>query len=62
MRPPQKEDEQQMVIKEVFHMVSKRDENSCNFLEGSRLADSGVRLPQHLSIPLPANLGEVTGG
>ena len=27
-----------MVIKEVFHMVSKRDENSCNFLEGSRFA------------------------
>ena len=25
-----------MVIKEVFHMVSKRDDSSCNFLEGSR--------------------------
>ena len=35
---PQKEDEQQAVIKEVFHMVSKRDDTSCNFLEGSRFA------------------------
>lgn len=32
----QTEDEEQSIIKEVFHMVSKRDESSCNFLEGSR--------------------------
>ncbi|CAI8034365.1 AP-3 complex subunit sigma-1 [Geodia barretti] len=36
-----KEGEQQMVIKEVFHMVSKRDENSCNFLEGSSKLGGG---------------------
>lgn len=32
----QNEDEEQAIIKEVFHMVSKRDDSSCNFLEGSR--------------------------
>ena len=32
----QTEDEEQAIIKEVFHMVSKRDDSSCNFLEGSR--------------------------
>lgn len=28
------EDEQQTIIKEVFHMVSRRDDTVCNFLEG----------------------------
>ena len=30
----QTEDEQQGIIKEVFHMVSRRDDTVCNFLEG----------------------------
>ena len=30
----QTEDEQQAIIKEVFHMVSRRDDTVCNFLEG----------------------------
>ena len=29
----QTEDEQQGIIKEVFHMVSRRDDTVCNFLE-----------------------------
>uniref|UniRef100_A0A803XUV1 Uncharacterized protein n=1 Tax=Meleagris gallopavo TaxID=9103 RepID=A0A803XUV1_MELGA len=28
------EDTQQQIIRETFHLVSKRDENVCNFLEG----------------------------
>uniref|UniRef100_A0A672V932 Adaptor related protein complex 3 subunit sigma 1 n=2 Tax=Strigops habroptila TaxID=2489341 RepID=A0A672V932_STRHB len=31
------EDTQQQVIRETFHLVSKRDENVCNFLEGGLL-------------------------
>lgn len=30
----QSEDTQQQIIRETFHLVSKRDENVCNFLEG----------------------------
>lgn len=32
----QTEDMQQQIIKETFQLVSKRDENVCNFLEGGR--------------------------
>jgi len=28
---------QQQIIKETFQLVSKRDDNVCNFLEGGRL-------------------------
>uniref|UniRef100_A0A670J488 Adaptor related protein complex 3 subunit sigma 1 n=1 Tax=Podarcis muralis TaxID=64176 RepID=A0A670J488_PODMU len=35
--PPQSEDTQQQIIRETFHLVSKRDENVCNFLEGGLL-------------------------
>ncbi|GFG40881.1 hypothetical protein Cfor_08911 [Coptotermes formosanus] len=31
------EDMQQQIIKETFQLVSKRDDNVCNFLEGGRL-------------------------
>uniref|UniRef100_A0A803VA21 Adaptor related protein complex 3 subunit sigma 1 n=1 Tax=Ficedula albicollis TaxID=59894 RepID=A0A803VA21_FICAL len=34
---PQSEDTQQQIIRETFHLVSKRDENVCNFLEGGLL-------------------------
>lgn len=30
----QPEDLQQQIIRETFHLVSKRDDNVCNFLEG----------------------------
>ena len=50
-----------MVIKEVFHMVSKRDENSCNFLEGSRLGGSGAGCHHPLSLSA-VSWGEGTGG
>ncbi len=30
----QTEDMQQQIIRETFHLVSKRDDNVCNFLEG----------------------------
>lgn len=30
----QNEDTEQQIIRETFHLVSKRDENVCNFLEG----------------------------
>lgn len=30
----QSEDEQQKIVKEVFHLVSRRDDDVCNFLEG----------------------------
>uniref|UniRef100_A0A8B9GYV4 Adaptor related protein complex 3 subunit sigma 2 n=2 Tax=Clupeocephala TaxID=186625 RepID=A0A8B9GYV4_ASTMX len=30
------EDMQQQIIRETFHLVSKRDDNVCNFLEGGR--------------------------
>uniref|UniRef100_H3B448 Adaptor related protein complex 3 subunit sigma 1 n=1 Tax=Latimeria chalumnae TaxID=7897 RepID=H3B448_LATCH len=33
----QSEDTQQQIIRETFHLVSKRDENVCNFLEGGML-------------------------
>ncbi|KAJ8305167.1 hypothetical protein KUTeg_017279 [Tegillarca granosa] len=33
-RTPFAEDIQQQIIRETFHLVSKRDENICNFLEG----------------------------
>uniref|UniRef100_A0A8C3G9I4 Adaptor related protein complex 3 subunit sigma 2 n=1 Tax=Cyclopterus lumpus TaxID=8103 RepID=A0A8C3G9I4_CYCLU len=31
------EDLQQQIIRETFHLVSKRDDNVCNFLEGGSL-------------------------
>nr|XP_033775385.1 AP-3 complex subunit sigma-2 isoform X2 [Geotrypetes seraphini] len=31
------EDMQQQIVRETFHLVSKRDENVCNFLEGGSL-------------------------
>ncbi|EDO42407.1 predicted protein [Nematostella vectensis] len=31
------EDMQQQIIKETFHLVSRRDDNVCNFLEGGSL-------------------------
>ncbi|XP_018649820.1 adaptor-related protein complex [Schistosoma mansoni] len=31
------EDEQQKIVKEVFHLVSRRDDDVCNFLEGGTL-------------------------
>ncbi|XP_032833218.1 AP-3 complex subunit sigma-1 isoform X2 [Petromyzon marinus] len=31
------EDMQQQIIRETFHLVSKRDDNVCNFLEGGTL-------------------------
>ncbi|XP_066037443.1 AP-3 complex subunit sigma-1 isoform X4 [Chamaea fasciata] len=31
------EDTQQQIVRETFHLVSKRDENVCNFLEGGLL-------------------------
>uniref|UniRef100_A0A8C5GNY5 AP complex mu/sigma subunit domain-containing protein n=1 Tax=Gouania willdenowi TaxID=441366 RepID=A0A8C5GNY5_GOUWI len=31
------EDTEQQIIRETFHLVSKRDENVCNFLEGGML-------------------------
>ncbi|XP_041074709.1 AP-3 complex subunit sigma-2-like isoform X2 [Polyodon spathula] len=31
------EDMQQQIIRETFHLVSKRDDNICNFLEGGSL-------------------------
>lgn len=33
----QNEDMQQQIVKETFHLVSKRDDNVCNFLEGGSL-------------------------
>lgn len=33
------EEEQQRIVKETFQLVSKRDDNVCNFLEGGILAD-----------------------
>ena len=33
----QPEDEQQNIIKETFQLVSRRDDNICNFLEGGSL-------------------------
>jgi AP-3 complex subunit sigma len=39
------EDDQQSIIKEVYHMVSKRDDSVCNFLEGpSKLGEGEHRL------------------
>ncbi|XP_017586903.1 PREDICTED: AP-3 complex subunit sigma-1 isoform X2 [Corvus brachyrhynchos] len=37
MRTGDSEDTQQQIIRETFHLVSKRDENVCNFLEGGLL-------------------------
>ncbi|XP_057403234.1 AP-3 complex subunit sigma-1-like isoform X4 [Balaenoptera acutorostrata] len=34
---PYSEDTQWQIIRETFHLVSKRDENVCNFLEGGLL-------------------------
>ncbi|WAQ96575.1 AP3S1-like protein [Mya arenaria] len=31
------EDMQQQIVRETFHLVSKRDDNVCNFLEGGTL-------------------------
>uniref|UniRef100_A0A8C5PM70 Cysteine dioxygenase n=1 Tax=Leptobrachium leishanense TaxID=445787 RepID=A0A8C5PM70_9ANUR len=36
-RTPFSEDTQQQIVRETFHLVSKRDENVCNFLEGGLL-------------------------
>ena len=33
----QPEDEQQNIVKETFQLVSRRDDNICNFLEGGSL-------------------------
>ena len=33
----QNESQQQQIIKETFQLVSKRDDNVCNFLEGGSL-------------------------
>lgn len=33
----QSEEEQQQIVRETFQLVSKRDENVCNFLEGGTL-------------------------
>jgi len=30
----QPEDLQQQIVRETYHLVSKRDDNVCNFLEG----------------------------
>jgi len=30
------EGQQQQIVKETFQLVSKRDDNVCNFLEGGR--------------------------
>lgn len=38
----QNEDMQQQIIKETFQLVSKRDDNVCNFLEGGRWASIGL--------------------
>lgn len=32
----QNEGQQQQIVKETFQLVSKRDDNVCNFLEGGR--------------------------
>lgn len=32
----QNEDMQQQIIQETFQLLSKRDDNVCNFLEGGR--------------------------
>ncbi len=37
------EDEQQQIIRETFHLISKRDENVCNFLEGGTYVYRRVR-------------------
>ena len=37
MEPLQNESQQQQIIKETFQLVSKRDDNVCNFLEGGSL-------------------------
>lgn len=39
----QNEDMQQQIIKETFQLVSKRDDNVCNFLEGGRLVSHAPR-------------------
>lgn len=39
----QNEDMQQQIIKETFQLVSKRDDNVCNFLEGGRLVSPAPR-------------------
>lgn len=31
---------QQKIVKETFQLVSKRDDNVCNFLEGGRCDDN----------------------
>ena len=36
----QNETQQQQIIKETFQLVSKRDDNVCNFLEGGRYNDN----------------------
>ena len=38
----QNEAQQQQIIKETFQLVSKRDENVCNFLEGGRYVFSQI--------------------
>jgi hypothetical protein len=32
----QNEGQQQQIVKETFQLVSKRDDNVCNFIEGGR--------------------------
>ena len=38
----QAEELQQQIIRETFHLVSKRDDNVCNFLEGGRYCFSNL--------------------
>ena len=38
----QAEDVQQQIIRETFHLVSKRDDNVCNFLEGGTYVISDI--------------------
>uniref|UniRef100_A0A8C8X4N9 AP complex subunit sigma n=1 Tax=Panthera leo TaxID=9689 RepID=A0A8C8X4N9_PANLE len=48
------EDTQQQIIRERFHLVSKRDENVCNFLEGGLLIggpDNKLIYMQHYILP-----------
>ncbi|OXB83634.1 UNVERIFIED_CONTAM: hypothetical protein H355_015282 [Colinus virginianus] len=47
------EDTQQQIIRETFHLVSKRDENVCNFLEGGLFL---ILLEDALTLAIPIEL------
>ena len=36
---------QQQIVRETFQLVSKRDDNVCNFLEGGRFVSSLTAAP-----------------